>query len=64
MEIMEISAAKMQEIFGDEDSDQESFYGFGEEGDSLSDSEEEDVGGGGGGNPFIGAYSKNPRIRT
>ena len=42
MEIMEISAAKMQEIFGDEDSDRKVFTG----------------------NPFIGTYSKNPRIRT
>ena len=49
MEAMEISATEMQEIFGNEDSDQESFYGFEEESDSLSDSEEEDGGGGGGG---------------
>ena len=63
MEAMEISATEMQEIFGNEDSDQESFYGFEEESDSLSDSEEEDGGGGGGGNPFIGAYDYSDWLR-
>ena len=32
---MGISATEMQEIFGDVDSDQESFYGFGEGADFI-----------------------------